>query len=606
MQSVTKSDFDTSLQKAELLIDSDPKAALLLLNSYQGDVTSQPITSQVNFYRIQSEAYADQALYSLSKQSADVGLKLIQQMGSPSIFIAELAFTKGFAIESLGDIDGALELYQNGLDVARSMNNQKLIAQGLINTGAIYYLRKNYKQSLIVLNQALQLANDIKDDELLGYITSELGILYGYLGEGNQANNFFQQSYQHYKVAGKHSYALNSLHNVAINHANAERYEQAITVYRVLENEIQPNTSNDFISGVYRSLAWALLNKDDADTENAYRYILLAGEYIKNVEQHFVQLQYIIDKAYILEEMARYEEALHNVEQAQQLLELKPGDIYDTSEINILHLKAKLFYALGRYGQAYRVQEKFFIKSIEYKESRDTSEIDELRLQYESETAERQRDILNQKQNLQNVQLKLLTQEANNRKILAALLAVCILVLAWFLHRVIKGQKSLVSLTRTDSLTGIINRRRILQIGEQCFEKAKTEQEVFSICMIDVDFFKKVNDRFGHQVGDSALRDIAKYGQAQMRESDVFGRIGGEEFIALLPNTQHIEAYEVAQRVRESIETAKWQVKAINQLTVSIGISTFKGENYDNFNALLKAADEQLLQAKKAGRNKVF
>ena len=172
MQSVTDNDFNSFLLRAEQLIDSDPNAALVLLNAHKTDLSAQPINSQVNYYRIQSSAYADQALYSLSGAAAEQGLKLALQMNNPSIFIAELAYTKGFALENLGDFDSAYQLYQNGLDVARSMNDQELTARGLINIGAILYLSKDYKQSLIVLNQALTLANEIADEALLGDISS--------------------------------------------------------------------------------------------------------------------------------------------------------------------------------------------------------------------------------------------------------------------------------------------------------------------------------------------------------------------------------------------------------------------------------------------------
>ncbi len=605
MQSVTDSDFNAFLLRAEQLNDRDPKAALLLLNAHKDELISQPITQQVNYYRIQSSAYADQALYSLSSAAAEQGLKLAKQLNNPSIFIAELAYTKGFSLESLGDFDGAVQFYQNGLDVARSMNNQELTARGLINIGAIFYLRKDYKQSLITLNNALILANSIADEALLGDINSELGILYGNLGEESQANDYFQKSYQHFKNAGKHNYALNSLHNVAINHANQKRYEQAITVYRVLESEIQENTSNEFIAGVYRSLAWALLNKDDSDTENAYRYILLAGEYVKEAEQHLVKLQYLIDKAYIFEKMARYQEALLNLEQAEALLEHKDSDIYDTSELNILFLRAKLHYALGHYNKAYQIQKQYFTKSITYNEARETTEIDELRLQYQSETAQRQRNILNKNQRIQDLQLQQLNLDTESRQVFVALLAVCLLILAWFLYRVVKGQRNLIRATRTDSLTGVTNRRRLLQLGEQYFLQSKQQQQAFSVCMIDIDFFKKINDQFGHSIGDEALKEIAIHGQSLMRDSDVFGRFGGEEFIALLPNTEHDDALEVAQRLRQNIERAQWQTQQINQLTVSIGITTFSQQNYESFSALLKAADEQLLRAKHSGRNKV-
>lgn len=604
-QSLTDSDFNTFLLRAEQLNNSDPKAALVLLNRHKVELNTQPITHQVNYYRIQSAAYIDQALYSLSEASSEQGLKLAKQMNNPSIFIAELAYTKAFALESLGDFKGAFLIYQNGLDVARSMNNQKLIARGLTNIGAILYLQKDYKQSLITLNQALELASAIGDDALLGAINSEMGILYAHLGEENQANDYFQQSYQHYKSAGKDNYALNSLHNVANNHTNQNRFEQAIKVYRVLESEIQPNTSHEFIASVYRNLAWALLNKEDAETESAYRYILLAGEYVEDVEQHLVKLQHLIVKAYVLEKMVRYQEALVNLEQAEILLKLKTSNIYDTSELKILFLSAKLHYALGHYNQAYQIQTQYFIQSIAGEQARETTEVDELLLQYESETAQRHNNILEKKQRIQHLQLQQMTYDVNSRKVFVGILALCTLLLAWCLYRVIKEQRNLINTTRTDSLTGVVNRRRLLELGEEYFITAQNNQKAFSVYMIDIDLFKKINDQFGHVIGEKALKEIAIQGQNLMRGSDVFGRFGGEKFIALLPNTGNSEALEVAQRLQENIEQAKSKTQQIKKLTVSIGVATFEQGNYANFLALLKIADKQLLKVKQSGRNAV-
>ncbi len=605
MQSVTDTDFNNLLLRAEQLNDSDPKAALLLLDAHKEELNVQPITTQVNYYRIQSAAYADQGLYSLSKTSAEQGLKLAKQMNNPSIYIAELAYTKGFTLESSGDFDSAYKFYQNGLDVARSMNDKELTAKGLINIGALFYLRSDYKQSLITLNQALKLANELADDALLGNTTSELGILYGYLGEDEQASDYFQQAYQHFKKAGKNNYALHSLQNVAINHSSGQRYEQAIEVYRILESEIQPNTNNEFIASVYRSMAWALLKKEDSDTENAYRYIMLAGEYVKEVEQHFVKIQYLIDKAYILVELERNQEALDILEQADAFIERKDNGLYDMSAIDIVFLKAKLHYALGQYNRAYQLQTDFFSKYQAYEQERETTEIDELRLQFESETAQRHKNILEKKQHIQNLQLEQMALESQSRQMLQMVLAACSLILAWVLFRVIKGQKVLIKATHTDSLTGVMNRRRLLQLAQEYFLTAKESQEPFSIYMIDIDFFKKVNDQFGHRIGDNALKEMALLGQRLMRDSDVFGRFGGEEFIALLPNTNGDVAFEVAQRLRQNIEQATWQTQQISKLTVSIGVATYHINNYRDFPALLKAADEQLLKAKKSGRNKV-
>jgi diguanylate cyclase (GGDEF)-like protein len=605
LHSSTDNDFNTFLLRAEQLNNSDPKAALVLLSRHKTKLNTQPIINQVNYYRIQSAAYIDQALYSLSVASSGQGLKLAKQMNNPSIFIADLAYTKGFAIENLGDLEEAFLLYQNGLDVARSMNNQKLIARGLINTGAILYLQQDYKQSLITLNQALALANAIGDDALLGEINNELGLLYGHLGEKNQAHDYFQQAYQYYKTADKHNYALKSLHNVANNHTNQKNFEQAIKVYRVLESEIEPNSSHQFIANVYRELAWALLNKKDADTESAYQYILLAGEYIEDVEQHLVKLQYLINKAYILEKMARYQEALVSLERAKILLEGKTSNIYDISELKILFLSAKLHYALGDYNQASQIQTQYFTQSIAAKQARARTKVDELLLQYESETAQRHNNILEKKQRIQQLQLQQMTLDVNSRKVFVSVLALCTLLLAWCLYLVIKGQKNLINATRTDSLTGVVNRCRLLELGEKYFITAQTHQQAFSVYMIDINLFKKFSDQFGYVIGDNALKEIAIQGQNLMRASDVFGRFSGEAFIALLPNTGNSEALEVAQRLQENIGQVKWQTQQIEQLTVSIGVATFKHDNYVNFSVLLKAASEQLLKLEQSGGNTV-
>ena len=600
-QTSSQIEFNRFLQKSELLIDSDPTAALLVLNSYQNDVNAQPLACQVNYYRIQSKAYLDQALYTLSNASADKGLKLTKQMNSPSIFIAELAFTKGYAVESLGDLDSAFELYQNGLDVARSMNHQEFIAKGLINIGAIYYLSKNYKQSLISLNQALEIANSIKDEALMGSITSELGILYGYLHKEEQAVEFFEESYRHYKESGKHNYALESLYNVAITYANQKKYDQAINAYKELENQLQESSTKELIAGVYRSLASAFIQKDDVDIENAYHYIQLAGKYIKDVEQYALHVQYHIVKAQILEAMKRYQEALSNIEQAEDLFEYNATNVYEDGKIKMLRLKAKLYYDLGQYNKAFRIQQKYFTQALNNREHHDTAEIDELRLQYESDTSERQNSILEQQQSIQNVQLHQLTQEGNNRKLFSVLLVVCILLLALTLYRVIRGQQDVVNAKRTDELTGVINRRGILKVGYQYFNEAKTQQKPLSVCMIDIDCFKEINHKLGHLIGDGVLQEIANHGQAQMREQDVFGRFGSKQFIVLLPTTEHSEAFDVAQRLKEDIEMVKWQTPELLPLTVSVGVSTYEHKNYDNFNALVKAADDQLLHVKSLG-----
>jgi diguanylate cyclase (GGDEF)-like protein len=124
--------------------------------------------------------------------------------------------------------------------------------------------------------------------------------------------------------------------------------------------------------------------------------------------------------------------------------------------------------------------------------------------------------------------------------------------------------------------------------------------------MIDADLFKNINDTYGHSVGDRTLNKLADVCKETLREVDVVGRMGGEEFAVLLPETDSAKANDVAERLRQAIEESKVPLESGLPLkfTVSIGVASLTSED-DNIDVLLNHADVALYKAKRAGRNKV-
>jgi diguanylate cyclase (GGDEF)-like protein len=158
-----------------------------------------------------------------------------------------------------------------------------------------------------------------------------------------------------------------------------------------------------------------------------------------------------------------------------------------------------------------------------------------------------------------------------------------------------------------DGLTGLLNRMAVDDLLKESFIKAVSEDTPLSVAMIDVDFFKKFNDMFGHQAGDSVLKLIAKALKKMSRPTDYVGRYGGEEFIVVLNNTDPAKAVVYAERIRKEIERLGHLLSDRFPglgLTVSIGISKFEND-MKNKEALVSKADEALYKAKKAGRNRV-
>lgn len=161
-----------------------------------------------------------------------------------------------------------------------------------------------------------------------------------------------------------------------------------------------------------------------------------------------------------------------------------------------------------------------------------------------------------------------------------------------------------------DALTGYNNRHQFEKRLKETTASAKRQNQPLCCIMSDIDFFKKVNDTYGHAVGDCVLKSVAKTIKKELRESDIASRYGGEEFVFLLPQTNIEEARVVAQRLKNAVEKKKINIEEYNikdikeiSVTISIGVSEFKNEK--DYELLYKKADSALYEAKETGRNKV-
>jgi diguanylate cyclase (GGDEF)-like protein len=156
-----------------------------------------------------------------------------------------------------------------------------------------------------------------------------------------------------------------------------------------------------------------------------------------------------------------------------------------------------------------------------------------------------------------------------------------------------------------DPLTGIANRRAFLQDGEAKLKRQAADPRPLAVMLLDLDNFKSINDRFGHAIGDRVLQLFAQVGSARMRRMDLFGRLGGEEFAALLVDATRERAHAVAEEIRAAFAEATREVDGRPVIaTVSIGLVVSHDTVLD-LSALLVQADHALYRAKDNGRNRV-
>jgi len=166
-------------------------------------------------------------------------------------------------------------------------------------------------------------------------------------------------------------------------------------------------------------------------------------------------------------------------------------------------------------------------------------------------------------------------------------------------------------MTTMDGLTQVHNRRYFDEQIDRELSRSRRYERVLSLVMMDIDYFKRINDTYGHPFGDEVLRAVSQVTRARLREVDMLARYGGEELIALLPETSPADALRACERVREAIESLQLEhhatdgTKRMVRCTASLGLASIPSPTLQNAQELLRAADECLYAAKGAGRNRI-
>ena len=200
-----------------------------------------------------------------------------------------------------------------------------------------------------------------------------------------------------------------------------------------------------------------------------------------------------------------------------------------------------------------------------------------------------------------------------NKMIITVLLILTVLILLFILYfmvwklvsRLQESQEQLKQISITDELTGLRNRRYIMERLEDEFQRARRSGKPLGLIMLDLDYFKQINDMYGHQFGDLVLKAVASRMRSSIREYDLLGRVGGEEFFIVSPEAEVEETVRIAERIRELIrgEAISDGKREVN-ITISAGVTMLK-EHDRNIDVLFSRADTALYSAKQQGRDRV-
>jgi len=463
---------------------------------------------------------------------------------------------------ALGDLELSLELFRDTLLGARAVDNGWAEGLALVNMAEVFYESGDYGHALDLYRQTLEVSRRIGADRLEGDALAWIGQIFNRLGDFERAREHLHKAIEHHKK--RDDGFQSAVARICLGEVELDAGDEDLAA---CELEAGLKIAEQLDSGYLRTkglLARARLHRGRGDLMAAQADLGRAVTLSSRLEERRLQIWARRDLALLQSEPEARAAGLL----VALGLAVEHGFVED--RVSLLLARAE---ALGESGQAEAALDAY----REYVGARQAQ------FDQESDFRLRQQQVLYALEHAQH--------EVDRHKKLSEQLEA--------------ANRELERLATTDGLTQVANRRHLWSRAHAELARTQRNGSGLSVVLLDLDDFKHVNDTLGHDTGDRVLVAVAGVFEQVLRASDVVGRIGGEEFCVLLPDTLMHAAMEVAERLRVAIQGLEVQSeRGLARPTASFGVATCRDEG-ESFATIVKRADAAVYRAKAAGRNQV-
>ena len=529
--------------------------------------------------------------------------------------IARTHHTLGEAERRKGNLVLALEHALASLEHHKESNDLEGRAKATLGAGIIYRLIGRYEKSLEYVLLANEYYKELNDRDGIVKSSNETGHIYTRLQQFEDAGFFYQQTVDQAQYGINQNAYATALRELAVINANAKQYaigldmaQRAYLIFREQNDIAKSAQCLRIIGNIYRAqediekaIDYYERSMEQAKLANNLIFLVKAqiplGEALLGIDNE--RAKRLLESAIDLTDRINENAQMLNAYRVLKLLAKSEGDINKAFEYAEKQISLSIIVQKQRNAQDLAMAKtnlQTYKMELELNALRDRVTKDQLTLSKKNSEIEiaKQAKRISELEAVKNKYASLA---------LAALVVVCLILilLSYRRFRASKQRNSeLEVLAETDPLTNCFNRRSLVAALEAQFSSALISSPL-CVVMIDIDHFKHVNDTYGHSAGDKVIINVGNIIKAQTKETDLVARYGGEEFCVLLIDTHLERALQIAESIRQTIETS--EVENI-KVTCSFGISERNIETIDG-DALIELADSALYRSKATGRNKV-
>jgi len=606
-QSQANNSAQTEVEQVDVsvrLLDMDDEIHQQPLRSYQQLLTLENTFSDMpklqQLWWLLRKAQAENLLYFYSDFNKTVAQAVaLIDTETPAKIKSNLYIFQGLTLRRDAEYANAALIFRKAMNIAKA---EKLTYLFIIAKQELAYtksLTELFELSLNEMQEAYLEAYALKEDFLIAIINETYGAIYGYMKDYEQSIEYYQKALNTYERLNYPAHVSEAIYGIAATYRYWQKYELSIRYFELYQEKLTytPNTDISFFSAY--GLGMTLAEKGDClkaiDVIN--HALTLNGLIDYNAELYKQQVHCFIT-------MGELDQAQTSLTKAENIFMSLPELVGTEWQLEVIKLAAELAHARNNDSVAFQLSRQYYEKYNKLQVKNSSTRLTSARAAMENERKYIEQALTQQREKVTALEKESMNQqELQNIYLWIFILCSGVIVITVITIQYINNKK-MYAVSIKDPLSNLFNRRYIFEYLSDYLKGTLIEKTELSVILLDIDDFKAVNDEFGHPFGDVVIKQIADICHEVFRNEDIIGRIGGEEFLCILPRTHEKQCKVIAERLLKKISKQTYLKKPGLQVTVSIGIATFS-EVSSSSETLYLHADAALYQAKRNGKNNV-
>ena len=579
---------------------ADPAAALVPVQKlYKQGKAQQDTALQLDMLLLMAYGYDSLEKKEELSSTLSKGIELARKTGDRRN-LAYFYLRKAYSLNKQGQRRKALELCNQAINIAHELEDNRLLAISLSDRGLILTEQGSEEAALEDLLAAHEIFEKHGDEENLSILYSHIGNVYFNLGQYDKAILFHQKSAESLSDEEFRNIAIVKL-NIGAAYTLDKQYGKA---EQFLGEARQIFEREKILDSLGLAEYWlGTLREGQKASREATEHYLRALSIFMDEQNVSMQFNCRTRLARLYLQLNDTTSARHQLNEAETLVS---GMNNDTAMLTVTRIESRLAAANKDFEAAFNHCQRSASLAEKIHAEASRSNLERLQVQFESAQKEAENALLREKNKVQKLQISSNQAQRNLALIIGVLILIILLFTFLGFLQQRRMHRKMAILAMSDELTGAANRRRIFQMAQETFNQSVRYKTPFSLAMVDLDHFKEINDRYGHEAGDETLKAFVRVAQQELRKQDAIGRMGGEEWLLIFPHTGAQDAANSIRRIAAAFRNTK--VKGIPQdhpLTFSAGVTSYR-QTDESLETMLRRADKVLYAAKNKGRDQVI